>query len=66
MSTETENKQTTQPQVQYVAVSPEMFANSQQTDDEIDLKELWDVIWKGKLQIIAITAFLRLHRLFMP
>ncbi|TCI05667.1 LPS O-antigen length regulator [Corallincola luteus] len=28
----------------------------QPADDEIDLRELWNVIWRGKLLIIAITA----------
>ena len=25
-------------------------------DDEIDLRELWDALWQGKLQIVAITS----------
>ena len=29
---------------------------TQQADDEIDLLELWSVIWSGKIKIIAITA----------
>ncbi|MCU4677328.1 Wzz/FepE/Etk N-terminal domain-containing protein [Catenovulum sp. 2E275] len=28
----------------------------QNNDDEIDLRELWNVIWAGKFKIIAITA----------
>ena len=28
----------------------------QQADDEIDLRELWNVIWAGRIKIIAITA----------
>lgn len=30
---------------------------NQTADDEIDLRELWNAIWAGRLQIIAITAF---------
>lgn len=32
------------------------FVNPQTTDDEIDLRELFSVIWQGKWLIIAITA----------
>ncbi|MCE9680051.1 Wzz/FepE/Etk N-terminal domain-containing protein [Shewanella sp. AS1] len=32
------------------------FQNTQQADDEIDLRELFSVIWQGKWLIIAITA----------
>ncbi|EWH08501.1 chain length determinant protein [Catenovulum agarivorans DS-2] len=28
----------------------------QQADDEIDLRELWNVIWAGRIKIVAITA----------
>lgn len=31
------------------------FSAAQSADDEIDLKELWHVIWQGKWKIIAIT-----------
>ena len=31
------------------------FSSAQAADDEIDLRELWNVIWQGKWKIIAIT-----------
>ena len=31
--------------------------NSQLLDDEIDLKEIFDVIWKGKILILLVTSF---------
>ena len=31
------------------------FSPAPRADDEIDLKELWNVIWQGKWKIIAIT-----------
>jgi uncharacterized protein involved in exopolysaccharide biosynthesis len=31
-------------------------ANNRKTDDEIDLRELWDTLWQGKVSIIAITS----------
>ena len=30
--------------------------NNTRVDDEIDLRELWDTLWQGKLQIAGITA----------
>jgi len=33
-----------------------MLKNRELADDEIDLLELWNVIWRGKWLIIAITA----------
>ncbi len=38
------------------AMNSLLAANTNEADDEIDLKELWNAIWAGKLQIIAITA----------
>ena len=37
--------------------SPEVFQSSEPYDDEIDLKELFSVLWEGKLLIIFITGF---------
>ncbi|MDA7686444.1 Wzz/FepE/Etk N-terminal domain-containing protein [Pseudomonadales bacterium] len=31
-------------------------ANNRKTDDEIDLRELWNALWQGKVTIIAITS----------
>ena len=31
-------------------------ANNRKTDDEIDLRELWNTLWQGKVTIIAITS----------
>ena len=36
--------------------SPETFQNTEAFDDEIDLKELFTVLWNGKLVITLITA----------
>jgi len=37
--------------------SPEIFQNTEAFDDEIDLKELFLVLWNGKLVITLITGF---------
>ena len=37
--------------------SPETFQNTEAFDDEIDLKELFAVLWNGKLVITLITGF---------
>jgi uncharacterized protein involved in exopolysaccharide biosynthesis len=37
--------------------SPETFQNTEAFDDEIDLKELFLVLWNGKLLITYITGF---------
>ncbi|MDC1328931.1 Wzz/FepE/Etk N-terminal domain-containing protein [Pseudomonadales bacterium] len=37
--------------------SPETFQNTEAFDDEIDLKELFIVLWNGKLVITLITGF---------
>jgi len=37
--------------------SPETLQNTEASDDEIDLKELFTVLWKGKLVITLITGF---------
>lgn len=34
----------------------EFFNTASEADDEIDLRELWNVIWAGKLKIITITS----------
>ncbi|GAC06778.1 lipopolysaccharide biosynthesis protein [Paraglaciecola agarilytica NO2] len=49
--------------VQYVAISPDMF-QAQNNDDEIDLRELWNVIWRGKWIIIVITAIFAVASVF--
>lgn len=49
--------------VQYVAISPDMF-QAQNNDDEIDLRELWNVIWRGKWIIIATTAIFAVASVF--
>ena len=37
--------------------SPEIFQNTEAFDDEIDLKELFTVLWNGKLVITLVTGF---------
>lgn len=55
-SKETHESKHVQPQVQYVAIDPNAFLNNQnQNNDEINLSELWRVIWAGKLTIIFVT-----------
>ena len=50
--------------------SPETFQNTQAFDDEIDLKELFTVLWNGKLVITLITGFAAicavLYALWLP
>ncbi|MDU0114557.1 Wzz/FepE/Etk N-terminal domain-containing protein [Psychrosphaera aquimarina] len=40
------------------------FSAGQSPDDEIDLKELWNVIWAGKLKIFVITAVFGIASVF--
>ena len=37
--------------------SPETFQNTEAFDDEIDLKELFRVLWDGKIVVTLITGF---------
>ena len=37
--------------------SPETFQNTEAFEDEIDLRELFTVLWNGKLVITLITGF---------
>ena len=50
--------------------SPETFQNTEAFDDEIDLKELFMVLWNGKLVITLITGFAAvcavLYALWLP
>lgn len=61
--TDTKNNTPEKDKVQYVAISPDMF-QAQNNDDEIDLRELWNVIWRGKWIIIAITAIFAVASVF--
>lgn len=53
-----EKQKQLEAQVQVLtAMNTQLSARSyNNTDDEIGVKELWNAIWAGKLQIIAITA----------
>ena len=42
--------------VRYVLVSPDNLKKSELNDDEIDLAQLWKVIWKGKWFIFVFTV----------
>ncbi|GAC33445.1 Wzz/FepE/Etk N-terminal domain-containing protein [Paraglaciecola polaris] len=53
--TDIQNNSSTNDKVQYVTISPDML-QAQNNDDEIDLRELWNVIWSGKWIIITVTA----------
>jgi len=50
--------------------SPEAFQSPEPFDDEIDLKELFMVLWNGRLQITLITGFAAvcavLYALWLP
>ena len=50
--------------------SPEVFQNAEAFDDEIDLKELFTVLWNGKGLITGITGFAAacavLYALWLP
>jgi len=61
--TDTKNNTLEKDKVQYVAISPDMF-QAQNNDDEIDLRELWNVIWRGKWIIITITAIFAVASVF--
>ena len=53
--TDKQNNSAKNENVQYVAISSDMF-QTQNNDAEIDLRELWNVIWRGKWIIIVVTA----------
>jgi uncharacterized protein involved in exopolysaccharide biosynthesis len=55
--------QTTKDTVRYVMVAPNSAINARQ-DDEIDLRELWAVIWAGKWIIIGVTAVFAIASVF--
>ena len=50
--------------VQYVAISPDMLNTQHNIDDEIDLREIWGVIWRGKWVIIAVTTIFAIAAVF--
>lgn len=50
-----QEKQPTPPQPQAILISPEQLYGMN-NDDEVDLRELWNVIWQGKWIIIATTT----------
>ena len=61
--TDTKSNTPEKDKVQYVAISPDMF-QAQNNDDEIDLRELWNAIWRGKWIIITITAIFAVASVF--
>jgi len=61
--TDRQNNHDVNDKVQYVAISPDMF-QAQNSDDEIDLRELWNVMWRGKWIIIAATAIFAVASVF--
>ena len=50
--------------------SPEFYQNTEAFDDEIDLRELFTVLWDGKLVVTLITGFVAvcavLYALWLP
>ncbi|MDF1644251.1 MAG: Wzz/FepE/Etk N-terminal domain-containing protein [Pseudomonadales bacterium] len=56
MTNTTDNPSPQQPpQTQAIIINPEQLYGTN-TDDEIDLRELWNTIWAGKWIILATTA----------
>jgi uncharacterized protein involved in exopolysaccharide biosynthesis len=62
--TDNQNSPQSQNNVQYVAISPDMLQAQNTPDDEIDLRELWNAIWRGKWIIIAVTAIFAIASVF--
>tara|TARA_R110002060_G_scaffold4144_1_gene6580 strand:- start:118 stop:1104 length:987 start_codon:yes stop_codon:yes gene_type:complete len=61
--TDTKSSTPVKEKVQYVERPTEMV-QAQFNDDEIDLRDLWNVIWRGKWIIIAITAIFAVASVF--
>ncbi|WP_166424731.1 Wzz/FepE/Etk N-terminal domain-containing protein [Paraglaciecola sp. 20A4] len=61
--TDIKNSAPNKDNIQYVVISPDML-QAQNNDDEIDLRELWNVIWRGKWIIIAVTAIFAVASVF--
>ena len=61
--TDKQNNHDVNDKVQYVAISPDMF-QAQNSDDEIDLRKLWEAIWRGKWVIIVVTAIFAVASVF--
>lgn len=62
--TDNQNNQLPRADVQYVAIAPEMLNAQPQADDEVDLLELWNAIWRGKWIIIGVTALFAIASVF--
>lgn len=62
--TDDQNKQYSSDNVQYVAISPDLFKAQHNADEEIDWLELWRAIWQGKWLIIAVTAIITITSVF--
>ena len=62
--TDNQNSQQSHDKVQYVAISADMFKTQDNISDEIDLRELWGVIWRGKWFIIAVTTIFAIASVF--
>ncbi len=63
MTNKEDNVHTNTDNIRYVMVSPEQHQISN-TDNEIDLKELWDVIWRGKWIIVLTTILFAVASVF--
>jgi uncharacterized protein involved in exopolysaccharide biosynthesis len=62
--TDNQNNSSTASNVQYVGISTDIFKAKYNSDDEIDLRELWNVIWIGKPVIISVTAIFAIISIF--
>jgi uncharacterized protein involved in exopolysaccharide biosynthesis len=54
--TDDPNKPVPGDNLQYVVMTPDMLQARHQAGEEIDLREVWSAIWRGKWIIIAVTA----------
>ena len=55
MMTDKNQQEINSDNIRYVMIAPENMQHSNVSNDEIDLRELWSVIWRGKWVILAIT-----------
>jgi uncharacterized protein involved in exopolysaccharide biosynthesis len=62
--TDKQSSQHSNDNVQFVALSPDMLKTQNNADEEIDLLEIWAVIWRGKWIIIGITTLFAIASVF--
>lgn len=62
--TDKQSNQPSQNDVQYVAIPKDMLQTQNNGDDEIDLRELWNAVWRGKWLIVCVTALFAMASVF--